>query len=374
VDVLGVLISMAAVILVAGKVAGVIAAVVRHGKLAFVASAGTLDPENARPVNEDAVFRIFSMTKPITTVAVMQMYERGKLRLDDPVSRYIPAFGRTRVYAGGGAAHPALRDPARPITIADLLTHTAGLTYGFFGNTPVDSIYRGAQLFNPNWTIAQFSDSLARLPLAFSPGTAWNYSLALDVLGRVVEVVSGMPFDRYLDSAVFRPLGMRSTAFHATAAMEGNITAYYVRAEDGKGVLGGMGRSTYGTPLVAEDVVYFGDRAVRAVRLTASLAAQELWSSEMPGDVFGSPLLHDGVPVPCPLFQLVGPGLAGGHGEGAESGRGAADARGGREVQPVPRQAAPRPVESGGRRTARNRRQRVHPGLRRGLPGQGDHG
>ncbi len=217
-----------------GKVAGVIAAVVRHGKLAFVASAGTLDPENARPVNEDAVFRIFSMTKPITTVAIMQMYERGKLRLDDPVSRYIPAFGRTRVYAGGGAAHPALRDPARPITIADLLTHTAGLTYGFFGNTPVDSIYRGAQLFNPNWTIAQFSDSLARLPLAFSPGTAWNYSLALDVLGRVVEVVSGMPFDRYLDSAVFRPLGMRSTAFHATAAMEGNITAYYVRAEDGK--------------------------------------------------------------------------------------------------------------------------------------------
>lgn len=217
-----------------GKVAGAIAVVARHGKIAFVSSAGSLDPEHGRPVSQEAVFRIYSMTKPITSTAIMQLYERGKLRLDDPVSKYIPAFARTKVYAGGGAEHPSLRDPERPITIANLLTHTAGLTYGVFGNSPVDSIYLRAKLMHPAWTIAQLSDSLAQLPLLFSPGSAWNYSFAIDVLGRVVEVVSGMTFDRYLDSAVFRPLGMRSTGFHATQAMDGRITALYIRGADAK--------------------------------------------------------------------------------------------------------------------------------------------
>jgi CubicO group peptidase (beta-lactamase class C family) len=215
-------------------VAGVIAVVARHGKIAFVTSAGSLDPERKRPVSEDAVFRIFSMTKPITSTAIMQLYERGSIRLDDPVSKYIPAFARAKVYAGGGAAHPTMRDPERPITISDLLTHSAGLTYGLFGNSPVDSIYLRAGLFNQGWTVAQLSDSLAGLPLVFSPGSAWNYSFATDVLGRVVEVASGMTLDRYLDSAVFRPLAMRNTGFHATPAMDGRITAMYSRGADGK--------------------------------------------------------------------------------------------------------------------------------------------
>src|SRR5438477_3386956 len=126
-----------------GKVAGVIVAVARHGKLAYSASAGTLDPAHGAPITTEAVFRIFSMTKPITSVAVMRLVEEGKLRLDDPVSKYIPAFANAKVYAGGGSAHPTLRAPDRPITIAHLLTHTAGLTYGLFGNSPVDSIYMG---------------------------------------------------------------------------------------------------------------------------------------------------------------------------------------------------------------------------------------
>ena len=185
-------------------------------------------------MSPDAVFRIYSLTKPIASTAVMQLYERGKLRLDDPVSKYVPAFAGAKVYAGGSAAAPLLRDPERPVTIADLLTHTSGLTYGFFGNTPADSIYSRAGLNDPHWTLAQLSDSLAHLPLAFSPGSRWNYGYSIDVLARVVEVVSGMTFDRYLDSALFRPLGMSMTAFHVTPAMEGHLTTLYTSGTDGK--------------------------------------------------------------------------------------------------------------------------------------------
>ena len=209
-----------------GKLPGAVAVVARHGKVAYVASIGAMNP--------GAVFRIYSLTKPIASAAVMQLYESGKLRLEDPVSKYIPSFAQVKVFAGGSADQPLLRDPDRPITIADLLTHTSGLTYGFIGNTPVDTIYRRANLFGPTWTIAQLSDSLAHLPLAFSPGTRWNYSFGIDVLGRVVEVVSGTTFDRYLDSAIFQPLGMQMTAFHATPAMEGHILPMYSRGTDGK--------------------------------------------------------------------------------------------------------------------------------------------
>jgi len=217
-----------------GKLPGLLAVVARHGKLAYVASVGSMDMEHRHPMEPDAVFRLFSMTKPITSTAVMQLYEHGKLRLDDPVSKYIPAFAGVKVYAGGSAAQPVLRDPDRPVTVADLLTHTAGLTYGVFDSTAVDTIYRRAGLYNPRWTTGQLADSLARLPLVFSPGSKWNYSYATDVLGRVVEVVSGTTLDRYLDSALFRPLAMRMTAFHATQVMDGHIMPAYSRGADGK--------------------------------------------------------------------------------------------------------------------------------------------
>jgi CubicO group peptidase (beta-lactamase class C family) len=217
-----------------GQFSGLLAVVARHGKVAYVASVGWMDVEHRRAMSPDAVFRIYSLTKPIASAAVMQLYERGKLRLDDPVSKYLPAFAGVRVYAGRGTATPTLRDPDRPVTLADLLTHTSGLTYGFFGNTPVDSIYRQAGLNNPHWTLAQLSDSLAHLPLAFSPGSRWNYGYSLDILARVVEVVSGTTFDRYLDSALFRPLGMSMTAFHVTPRMEGHLTTAYTRGPDGR--------------------------------------------------------------------------------------------------------------------------------------------
>ena len=217
-----------------GQFPGLLALVARHGKLAYVASVGWMDLEHRRPMSPDAVFRIYSLTKPIATAAVMQLYEHGRLRLDDPVAKYIPAFAGAKVYAGGSATTPVLHDPERPVTLADLLTHTSGLTYGFFGETPVDSIYRHAGLFNPASTLAQLSDSLAHLPLAFSPGSRWNYGFSIDVLARVVEVVSGLTFDRYLDSALFQPLGMSMTGFHVTPAMERHLTTAYTRGPDGK--------------------------------------------------------------------------------------------------------------------------------------------
>jgi len=215
-----------------GKFPGFLALIARHGKVAYVASVGWMDVEHQRAMSPDAVFRIYSLTKPIASAAAMQLYERGKVRLEDPVSKYIPAFAGVKVYAGGGAATPVLRDPERPITLADLLTHASGLTYGFIGNTPADSIYRRANLYNPRWTLAQLSDSLAHLPLAFSPGTRWNYSYSIDVLARVVELVSGMTFDRYLDSMLFRPLGMSMTAFHVTPAMEAGLTNHAWTVEE----------------------------------------------------------------------------------------------------------------------------------------------
>src|SRR5262249_27142827 len=157
--------------------------VVRHGKVGYVTAAGSLDSAGKRPIAIDDVFRMYSMTKPIASTAVMQLVERGKIRLDDPVSKFIPAFAGVKVYAGGGADHPVLVPPARPMTIADLLTHTSGLTYGVFGNTAVDTIYRRANITSPRWTLAQFADTIAQLPLKFQPGTAWNYSLSIDLLG-----------------------------------------------------------------------------------------------------------------------------------------------------------------------------------------------
>jgi CubicO group peptidase (beta-lactamase class C family) len=217
-----------------GRLAGIAAAVARHGKLVYFSAVGTMDSARTVPMKPDAVFRIYSMTKPVTTVAVMQLYERGKIKLDDPVSKYIPEFANTQVYDGGPSPNPTLRAPDRPITIEHLLTHTSGLTYGAFGNSPVDSMYGRAGILGANQTIETMAANVAKLPLLFSPGTKWNYSVALDVLGRVVEVASGMTFDRYLQDEIFTPLAMTHTSFHATAAMDGSITWLFAPAGAGR--------------------------------------------------------------------------------------------------------------------------------------------
>jgi CubicO group peptidase (beta-lactamase class C family) len=202
------------------KLPGWTVAVARRGRVAFLAHHGLADLESGRPVADDTIWRIYSMTKPITSVAALMLYERGLLDLTDPVSRFIPAFAEPRVYRAGSAANPGTASASEPMRIWHLLTHTAGLTYGWHHAHAVDEMYRakGFEFGAPaGMDLAAACDVWASLPLLFEPGTEWNYSVATDVLGRVVEVASGKPLDAFFAEEVFGPLGMDDTAFQVAA-------------------------------------------------------------------------------------------------------------------------------------------------------------
>ena len=172
-------------------------------------------------MEHDTIFRMFSMTKPITSVAAMMLYEEGAFELKDPVGRFIPSFGGTRVLPRRQRLRPVTEPVTEPMRIWHLLTHTAGLTYGFQYASPVDAMYRSAGFewgTPPGLDLAGCCDAWASLPLLFQPGTEWSYSVATDVLGRVVEVASGLPLDRFFDERIFGPLGMVDTGFHVPPA------------------------------------------------------------------------------------------------------------------------------------------------------------
>jgi CubicO group peptidase (beta-lactamase class C family) len=220
-----------------GRLAGWLLTVSRHGRLAHVARCGSRDLEAGLPVTDDTVWRIYSMTKPVTSVAAMILYEEGKLALTDPVSTFIPSFGDVRVYAGGSDLNHVTVPATEPIRIWHLLTHTAGLTYGFHRAHPVDALYRAAGFewgTPPGVDLAQACDIWAGLPLLFQPGAEWNYSVATDVLGRVVEVASGQRLDEFLNARILRPLGMTDTAFWAGPTAEKRLAALYRPGQDGK--------------------------------------------------------------------------------------------------------------------------------------------
>jgi CubicO group peptidase (beta-lactamase class C family) len=205
------------------KIVGGLTLVARRGKLVHLFTAGQADLEAKKPLKSDAIFRIYSMTKPITTVAAMMLYEEGKFQLDDPVAIYLPEFKDVRVYGEGGA----LVKPKSPMTIRHLMAHTSGLTYGFFGNTPVDQQYRAANLMSGDSTLAEFTQKLAKLPLLFHPGEQWNYGVNTDVLGRLVEVWSGLTLDEFFRQRIFKPLGMNDTGFEVPAARLERFTTNY---------------------------------------------------------------------------------------------------------------------------------------------------
>lgn len=199
-----------------GRIPNMLVAITRAGRLAHLAMHGHADVEAGIPVAEDTIFRIASMTKPITTVAAMMLWEEGRFELRDPVSKFIPSFAETRVFRSG-SLNNFLTDPVtEPMQVWNLMTHTSGLTYGFMYSHVVDELYRRAGF---EWgvpreeNLAATCDRLAGLPLLFQPGAEWNYSMATDVLGRVVEVVSGMELDEFLRTRIFEPLGMDDTAF-----------------------------------------------------------------------------------------------------------------------------------------------------------------
>ena len=199
-----------------GKLPGFLAVIARDGQVVHVAKGGMADIEAERPVADDTLWRIYSMTKPITSVAAMLLWEEGAFELKDPIANFIPAFKDVRVWAGGNQNKPITRPAVEPVRIWHLLTHTAGLTYGFHYAHPLDGVYRqhGYELGSPD-DLATTVDAWAGLPLLFEPGSEFNYSVATDVLGRLVEVLSGQPLDVFLQTRIFEPLGMTDTAFAA---------------------------------------------------------------------------------------------------------------------------------------------------------------
>lgn len=214
-----------------GKLPRYLCLVSRYGEEAHFLAYGKRDVERGTPMTRDTVFRIYSMSKPITSVALMMLYERGAFQLDDPVAKYIPQWRELNVFAGGDAKSYRTQAPTRPMIVKDLLTHTSGLTYGFLGTHPVDAMYRAAQIGGgvSGATLAGMIEDLAKIPLQFSPGTQWNYSVSTDVLGYLVQVLADQPFDEYVAQKITKPLGMDDTAFFVEPKNQQRFAACYDR-------------------------------------------------------------------------------------------------------------------------------------------------
>lgn len=217
------------------KLPGLSVLVSRRGETAFFECAGLSDIARAKPMREDTIVRIYSMTKPLTSAAIMMLYEEGRFQLDDPVSRFLPVFANQRVFVSNMRDQfhsvPAQRD----ITFRDLLTHTSGLTYHFMDAHPVDRLYAAKKIDfqTSEFSLAELVDQAAKQPLVAQPGTEWNYSISTDVLGRLVEVISGKPFDVFLREKILRPLGMTDTDFHVPESKLDRFAVNYALNAEG---------------------------------------------------------------------------------------------------------------------------------------------
>jgi CubicO group peptidase (beta-lactamase class C family) len=220
-----------------GKISGCQLALMRHGHLAYQRSLGQMDLQRGRSMADDAIFRIFSMTKPVTSVALMMLYERGLFQLDDPVCRWVPSWQEQCVYVAGDGGGPYQTEPLRrPVSIRDLLRHTSGLTYGgqlmsVGVEHPVDYRYRSLQATSTDrhGSMMGFMDKLSQIPLAYQPGEQWMYSLATDACGALVEIISGQAFPEFLQEHIFDPLGMVDTGFQVRPDQRSRLVANYRR-------------------------------------------------------------------------------------------------------------------------------------------------
>lgn len=202
-----------------GVIPGAVVLVARKGKIAYFESFGMRDLETSSPMQKDTIFQLYSMTKPITSVGLMMLHEQGRIYLGDPVSKYIPEFKEVKVGveskdSATGVVALSTVPAQREITIHDLLRHTSGLTYGFMGKSKINTMYKVAGVGSYDQTLEEMVMKLCKLPLACQPGTRWNYSRSTDVLGRVIEIVSGMPLDKYLEKSILQPLQMNDTGFY----------------------------------------------------------------------------------------------------------------------------------------------------------------
>jgi CubicO group peptidase (beta-lactamase class C family) len=218
----------------AGKVPGVVVAVARRGKVVYQKAFGVANRETREPMRADALFRLYSMTKPVASVALLTLYEQGKFRLTDPLDRYLPQFAGVKVYKGADASgKPVLAEPSRKPTIQDAFRHTLGLASGL-GQSPVDALYRDAGLSMGRLdSLAQQMDKFATVPLLYDPGDRWVYGLGHDVQARLVEVFSGMSYAEYLQRTIFGPLGMRDTVFGVPATRKPRFPIVYSARPDG---------------------------------------------------------------------------------------------------------------------------------------------
>ncbi len=219
-----------------GRLPGYLVAVARGGRVAHLTTHGRRDLAAGLPVEADTLWRIYSMTKPVTAVAALLLVEEGRLSLDDPVERHIPAFAEPRVYVSGAGPDMVTRPADGPMRVRHLMTHTAGLTFAFYHSHPVDALYRRAGLESsvvPGTTLAETVEVYASLPLQFEPGTQWNYSVASNVLGRIIEVVSGQPLDAFFAERIFGPLAMTDAGFQVSPEQAGRLAELYGDADGG---------------------------------------------------------------------------------------------------------------------------------------------
>lgn len=217
-----------------GSLAGMVTLVARHGKIVNFEAFGYQDLANEVPIRKDTIFRIFSMTKPVVGVALMTYYDEGRFSLDDPVAKYVPQFEGLKVAKEDGPdGKPIVEDADHPMTMRELMTHTGGLTYGLFSRSQVDSMYVQAGILDPNQTLEEMVNKLSEIPLRHQPGTAWHYSVSVDVQGYVLERLAGKPLDQVLEERIFGPLGMKDTGFWVPAEKQDRFSKLYVPDREG---------------------------------------------------------------------------------------------------------------------------------------------
>ena len=217
-----------------GRLAGIDILVEQDGKLLHRSRHGYQDIAADVPLAADSLYKIFSLTKPVTSVAMLMLQEQGKLSLDDPLAKYLPEFDNLQVaVADGPDGQPQTAAPSHAPTLRELMNQTAGFSYGVFSQSQVDTLYLKADLFNRDQTLADMVSKLAKLPLLNQPGTVWNYSLSVDIQARVIEVVSGQPYDQFLAENIFQPLGMSDTGYHVSATQASRLAVSYQPGENG---------------------------------------------------------------------------------------------------------------------------------------------
>jgi CubicO group peptidase (beta-lactamase class C family) len=216
------------------RLAGVVTLVARHGKIVEFEASGKRDLAANLPMQKDSIFRIYSMSKPITGVAMMLLFEEGKWQLNDPVAKYVPEFAGLKVYGTDARGDVVLNEQAHPMTMRELMSHTAGFTYGFFSHTPVDKLQLDADVLNIDVPLDEMIKRVATLPLNAQPGSEWHYSIAVDIQGYIVQKLAGMPFEDFLQQRIFKPLNMVDTAFYVPPEKLKRLAEFYTYGENGQ--------------------------------------------------------------------------------------------------------------------------------------------